>query len=81
MTELRGLANAFFRTETLIRLAPLSEVPADAPATLLEKKTLEEAKRVRDIKQVAERHPMVAAAIEIFDAEIAEISESDETNS
>ena len=78
LTELRGLADAFFRKETVIRLAPLSEVPADAPATLLEKKNLDEANRVRMIKEVAERHPMVAAALEIFGGEIAEISESDE---
>lgn len=78
LTELRGMANAFFRTESVLRLASMSEVPADAPATLLEKKTLDEANRVKMIKEGAESHPMVAAALEIFGGEIAEISESDE---
>jgi DNA polymerase-3 subunit gamma/tau len=80
MTELRGLAKAFFRTETAIRLASVTEETGEAPATLLEKKSLEDANRLKVIKEVAKSHPMVAAALEIFGGEIADIAEMDEPN-
>jgi DNA polymerase-3 subunit gamma/tau len=79
MTELRGLAKAHFRAETGIRLVSLTGEQGDIPATLLEKKSLEEADRFHSIKQAAVSHPMVAAALEIFGGEIAEVSEADET--
>lgn len=78
LAELRGLANAFFRTESQVRLVSLAQVPEDAPATLLEKKSLDEAKRVKKINELAECHPMVTAALEIFGGEIAEIRDADE---
>jgi len=79
ITELRGLAKSFFQSDTGIRLLPLSEVSTVVPATLLEKKSLDEANRLQVMKQVAESHPMVAAALEIFGGEIEEIGEVDET--
>jgi DNA polymerase-3 subunit gamma/tau len=80
MTELRGLAMAFFRAETGIRLVSLKEGEGDIPETLLEKKSLEEVDRLHLIKEAATSHPMVAAALEIFGGEIADISEAaDET--
>ena len=80
MTELRGLAKAYFRAETGIRLVSLTEGQEDVPATLLEKKNLEEADRLHSIKQAAASHPMVAAALEIFGGEISEVGEVDETD-
>ena len=79
MTELRGLAKEYFKAETGIRLVSLTEGQGDVPATLLEKKSLEEADRLSSVKQAAASHPMVAAALEIFGGEIADISETDET--
>jgi DNA polymerase-3 subunit gamma/tau len=79
MMELRGLAKAYFRAETGIRLVSLTEGGGDVPATLLEKKSLEKADRLHSIKQAAATHPMVAAALEIFGGEIADISEADKT--
>ena len=79
ITELRGLAKSFFQSDTGIRLLPLSELSTEVPATLLEKKSLDEANRLQVMKQVAESHPMVAAALEIFGGEIEEIGEVDET--
>jgi DNA polymerase-3 subunit gamma/tau len=79
MTELRGLAKAYFRAETGIRLVSLTGERSDIPATLLEKKSLEEADKLHLIKQAAASHPMVAAALEIFGGEIEDISEADET--
>jgi len=79
MTELREMARAYFRAETGIRLVSLKEGEGGIPATLQEKKSLEEADRLHLIKQAATSHPMVAAALEIFGGEIADISETDET--
>jgi len=79
MTELRGLAKAFFRTETVVRLASLTEETEEAPATLWEKKSLEEANRLDVIKEVAKSHPMVTAALEVFGGEIADIGEMNES--
>lgn len=79
MTELRVLAKAYYRAETGIRLVSLAGEQGDIPATLLEKKSLEEAERSHSMKQAAASHPMVAAALEIFGGEIADISEPDET--
>ncbi len=78
MTELRGLAKAFFRAETAIRLVSVTEETEEAPATLWEKKSLEEANRLNVIKEVAKSHPMVASALEIFGGEITDIGEMDE---
>ena len=71
--ELRGLATTFFRTEPEVKIVPLTESPADAPATLLEKKSLDEAERSKIVEDTAKGHPMVAAALEIFGGEIEEI--------
>jgi len=73
MTELKGIAKAYFHMESVISLFPLTDMPAGAPATLLEKKSLDEADRIRLIEQTAKGHPMVAAALEIFGGEIEEI--------
>jgi len=75
MTELRGLAKTYFKAEAGIRLVSLTEGAGDIPATLLEKKSLEEAERLSSIKQVATSHPMVAAALEIFGGEIMKVGE------
>ncbi len=75
--ELRRLAQAYFRAETDVRLVPLTEAAGDIPATLLGKKKLEETGRLKSLRQAAESHPMVVAALEIFGGEIAEIEEVD----
>ena len=79
MTELRGLAKTYFKAETGIRLVSLTEGAEDIPATLLEKKSLEEAERLSSIKQAATSHPMVAAALEIFGGEIMKVGEVENT--
>jgi DNA polymerase-3 subunit gamma/tau len=79
MAELRRLAKAYYRAETGIRLVSLTGEQGDIPATLLEKKSLDETERFHSMKQAATSHPMVAAALEIFGGEIADISETNET--
>jgi DNA polymerase-3 subunit gamma/tau len=71
--ELRGLATTFFRTEPAVKIVPMTKTPADAPATLLEKKSLDEAERSRIMEETAKGHPMVVAALEIFGGEIEKI--------
>ncbi len=78
--ELRRLAQAYFRAETDVRLVTLTEAAGDVPATLLGKKKLEETGRLKSLRQAAESHPMVVAALEIFSGEIAEIEEVDKKN-
>jgi DNA polymerase III subunit gamma/tau len=78
MAELKGLAQAFFRGATDIRLVSLSEQQEGAPPSLAEKKSLEEANRLQMMRQTATSHPLVAAALEIFGGEIGEIGEISE---
>jgi DNA polymerase-3 subunit gamma/tau len=77
MEELKGFAKTFFKGEPSIHLVPLAETPADAPATLLEKKSLDETNRVMLMEQAAKGHPMVVAALEIFGGQIEEIKEDE----
>jgi DNA polymerase-3 subunit gamma/tau len=76
--ELRALAKAYFRAETDVRLVPLSDKAADAPPSLVEKKSREAANRRHELHQQTTGHPLVAAAVEIFGGEIAEIKENGE---
>jgi DNA polymerase-3 subunit gamma/tau len=77
---LKELARAFFQAETRITLSPLAK-PSDAvPPSLAEKKSLDQTRRRESLKLTAEKHPMVAAALEIFGGELGEIVESDESS-
>ncbi len=79
-SDLQALAREFFRTETGIRLVSLAEGDP-SPPSLLEKKSLEDAGRQRKMKQLAESHPMVVAALDIFGGEIGEVVETDKDDS
>ena len=75
MNELKSLAKAHFGVAVQLKVVPLSAVPADAPPTLSEKKSLEDAERRAKLRREAEAHPLVVAAVELFDGEIAEVKE------
>jgi len=75
IAELKSLAKAHFGVATVIKVAVLSEVPSGAAPTLSEKKSLEDAERKALLRREAEAHPLVAAAVEMFDGEIAEVKE------
>ena len=77
MTELQGLAREFFRSDTTVRLVPLTG-DATPPPSLLEKKSLEDADRSKRMKELATGHPMVNAALEIFGGELVEVREKKE---
>jgi DNA polymerase III subunit gamma/tau len=75
IAELKGLALAHFGVPTAVKIAVLSEVPSGAPPTLSEKKSLEDARHKADLRHDAEVHPLVAAAVALFDGEIAGVKE------
>jgi DNA polymerase-3 subunit gamma/tau len=75
IAELKGLAKAHFGVPTVVKIAVLNAVPSGAPPTLSEKKSLEDAERKALLRREAEEHPLVAAAVALFDGEIAEVQE------
>jgi DNA polymerase-3 subunit gamma/tau len=76
LTELKTLAKSYFRGETDIRLVPMSDAAPDAPISLVEKKSRDEAGQRQQLQDKASGHPMVAAALEVFGGEIAEVKEN-----
>jgi DNA polymerase III subunit gamma/tau len=75
IAELKTLAKAHFGVATNFKVLVLNSIPSDAPQTLSEKKSLEDAERKATLRREAEAHPLVAAAVELFDGEIAEVQE------
>ena len=75
--ELKALAKAHFGVTTNVKIAVLNAVPDNAAPTLSEKKSLEDAERKATLRREAEAHPLVAAAVEMFDGVIAEVKEMD----
>jgi DNA polymerase-3 subunit gamma/tau len=72
--ELQTLAQGHFRTATAIRFVSLDgENPV--PPSILEKKSLEDAGRQQKMKKLAEQHPLVIAALDIFGGEIGEVTD------
>jgi len=75
IAELKGLMQAHFGGQPTVRVTVLSSIPSDAPPTLSEKKSLEDAERAAALRRAAEAHPLVTAAVELFDGEISEVKE------
>jgi DNA polymerase III subunit gamma/tau len=73
--ELKSLAQAHFGTQPTVRVTVLNAIPTDAPPTLSEKKSLEAAERAAFLRREAEAHPLVTAAVQLFDGEIADVKE------
>ena len=76
LAELKSLAKAYFRTETELKLVPMTDAAVDAPLSLVEKKSRDEAGQRQMMQEKATGHPMVAAALEVFGGEIAEVKEN-----
>ena len=75
--ELQTLAKGYFHEETGIRFVSLTGETA-VPPSILEKKSLEDAGKLQKMKEFAENHPMVVAALDIFGGEICEVVETGE---
>jgi DNA polymerase-3 subunit gamma/tau len=78
LAELKGLAQQYFHHPTVIRFKSLSAGEGgDAPPNLLEKKSLEETGRNRQLMEKAMKHPLIGAALEVFGGEIGKVEEID----
>ena len=75
IAELKVLVQAHFGGNPNVRVTVLNSIPSDAPPTLSEKKSLDAAERAATLRREAEAHPLVSAAVELFDGEIAEVKE------
>ncbi|GFO67723.1 DNA polymerase III subunit gamma/tau [Geomonas limicola] len=73
--ELRALAGEHFGGNPTLKVVALDAVPSNAAPSLSEKKSLEDAERAATLRREAEEHPLVTAAVELFDGEIAEVTE------
>ncbi len=76
--ELQSLAKAYFQADTGVRFVSLTAESA-APPSIVEKKSHEDAGRRQKMKELAESHPMVVAALDIFGGEIGEVVDTDKS--
>ncbi|UFS72000.1 DNA polymerase III subunit gamma/tau [Geomonas sp. RF6] len=75
IADLKAMAKGYFGVDTNVRVVPLTAAGSDTPATLAEKKSLEDARRRETLRKEAEEHPLVAQAVHLFDGEIADVQE------
>jgi hypothetical protein len=73
MEELLRLGGEFFPRQPEIRIMPLAEDAPDLPPSLHEKKSLDDARRMSEIRSKAEGHPMVAASLRIFGGTLEDV--------
>jgi len=73
LVALTELAARFCKATPTVRLTPLNGENRGLPPTVQEKKSLEADGRQQKLEEAARTHPLVTAAVEIFEAEIAEI--------
>jgi DNA polymerase-3 subunit gamma/tau len=74
LATLTELAARFSKATPTVRLTSLNGEPKGLPSTVQEKKSLEADGRQRKLEEAARKHPLVTAAVEIFEAEITEVS-------
>ncbi len=66
LEELVRLGGEFFPRKPEVRIVSLAGDAPDLPPSLHEKKSLDNARRMSEIRSKAEGHPMVAASLRIF---------------
>ena len=76
--ELLALARSYFGASVVIKVAPLSGDADHRPPTLAEKKSREQARHRKELREVAEGHPLVKAALEIFNGSLEGFQEIDD---
>jgi len=69
-SQLAELSASYFGRPTTLKIVPLAEEGGGAPLSLAEKKTLELERAESAMKEAANGHPVVRAALEIFGGEI-----------
>lgn len=73
LATLTELAARFCKATPAVRLTSLNGERKGLPSTVQEKKSLEADGRQRKLEEAARKHPLVTAAVEIFEAEITEV--------
>lgn len=73
LATLTELAARFCKATPTVRLTSLNGESKGLPSTVQEKKSLEADGRQRKLEEAARKHPLVTAAVEIFEAEITEV--------
>jgi DNA polymerase III subunit gamma/tau len=68
--QLGELSALFFGNPVNTRILPLSENSGDAPMSIAEKKNADAARREKTVKDAADNHPLVKAALGIFGGEV-----------
>jgi DNA polymerase III subunit gamma/tau len=68
--QLGELSALFFGNPVNIRILPLSENSGAAPMSIAEKKSADVARREKEVKDAADNHPLVKAALGVFGGEV-----------
>ncbi len=69
-SQLAELSASYFGRPTTLKIVPLADGNGGAPLSLAEKKTLERERAESAMREAANGHPVVRAALEIFGGEI-----------
>jgi DNA polymerase-3 subunit gamma/tau len=70
LKQLSELSALFFGNPVNTRILPLSENSGDAPMSISEKKSADAARREKAVKEAADNHPLVKAALGVFGGEV-----------
>jgi len=68
--QLADLAKNYYGQPVEIKIIPLSTDSVDTPLSIAEKKNLERAMKEKAVKEAADCHPLVKAALEVFGGEV-----------
>lgn len=68
--ELVNLSAVYYGQPADIRIIPLTDDIGAAPLSIAEKKTVEAAMKEKAVKDAADNHPLVKAALEVFGGEV-----------
>jgi DNA polymerase-3 subunit gamma/tau len=68
--QLAELTNSYYGHEVDVKIIPLSAESVDVPLSIAEKKNLERALKEKAVKDAADSHPLVKAALEVFGGEV-----------
>ncbi len=68
--QLVELSASYYGQPVDIKIIPLAAGNADTPMSISEKKTLDRAVKEKEVKDAADSHPLVQAALEVFGGEV-----------
>jgi DNA polymerase-3 subunit gamma/tau len=68
--QLAELSSSYYGQPVDIKIIPLAADSVDAPLSIAEKKNLDHALKEKAVKDAADSHPLVKAALEVFGGEV-----------